>query len=359
MNSIRITITNKTAKNLERMRDLASELGDLRLFKRVSAIFGVGSGYSVSEVAVLLDVTQESVRSWISDFLRFGIKSLKLKKTTGRPHKLTPTQKKKLSQIIKDGPMEAGYPGACWRSPMIQDLIQKIFKVFYSVFYIAQLLKNIGFSFQKAKFESSHHDKKKRREWLEKTWPEILMKAKRLGAYILFGDEASFPQWGSLSYTWAPVGETPMVKTSGKRRGYKVFGLIEYSTGQFFSQAQEGRLTTATYLHFLEEVIEKTDKHLMIIQDGAKYHTSVEAKAFFDDNSDRMTIYQLPTYSPDYNPIEALWKKIKQTGTHLQYFPTFESLTQKVDLMLGIFEKEVKEVLKLFGFYKELSVTTV
>jgi transposase len=48
-----------------------------------------------------------------------------------------------------------------------------------------------------------------------------------------------------------------------------------------------------------------------------------------------MTVYQLPAYSPDYNPIEALWKKIKQNGTHLHYFSTFESLTEKVGLMLG------------------------
>ena len=66
-------------------------------------------------------------------------------------------------------------------------------------------------------------------------------------ALLLFGDEASFPQWGTLSYTWAPVGEQPKIKTSGKRKGYKVFGLIEYLTGQLFYQGQEG----ATELGFV------------------------------------------------------------------------------------------------------------
>jgi transposase len=359
MTSIRITLSKKTEKILEQKRTIANETGDIRLFKRVSAIFGFGHGHSIREVARLLDVASESVRSWISQFLEKGERSLQIKKSSGRPNKLTHAQKKKLSKTIEGGPGLVGYPGACWRSPMIQNFIQTEFKVFYSVAYIAQLLKNMGFSFQKAKFESFHHDEKKRKEWLENTWPAIQKKAKNLGALILFGDEASFPQWGSLSYTWSPIGQTPIVKTSGKRKGYKVFGLIEYSTGKFFSQAQEGRLTTAAYLHFLEDVLEKTDEHLLIIQDGAKYHTSVEAMQFFDDNSDRMTVYQLPTYSPDYNPIEALWKKIKQTGTHLHYFPTFESLTEKVDLMLGLFEKEAKEVLKLFGFYNNLSLATV
>ena len=100
--------------------------------------------------------------------------------------------------------------------------------VFYNVFYIAQLLKNLGFSYQKAAFVSDHLDEGKRQAWGATTWPQILRLAKERKALLLFGDEASFPQWGTLSYTWARRGHQPMVKTSGKRKGYKVFGLMEY-----------------------------------------------------------------------------------------------------------------------------------
>ena len=92
----------------------------------------------------------------------------------------------------------------------------------------------MGFSYQKAKFVADHKDPEKRKLWLEQKWPEILKLAEKKNAYILFGDEASFPQWGSLSYTWAKRGQQPVVKTSGKRRGYKVFGLIDYFSGCFF-----------------------------------------------------------------------------------------------------------------------------
>jgi transposase len=59
----------------------------------------------------------------------------------------------------------------------------------------------------------------------------------------------------------------------------------------------------------------------------------------------------MPSYSPDYNPIEILWKKIKKKGVHLKYFPTFESLIAKVDELLADFAASAKEVLKVFGFY--------
>ena len=61
-----------------------------------------------------------------------------------RPPKLTPTQKAALVTLIEEGPVKAGFSGACWRSPMMQQLIYDRFGVLYNVFYIAQLLKNLG-----------------------------------------------------------------------------------------------------------------------------------------------------------------------------------------------------------------------
>ena len=87
--------------------------------------------------------------------------------------------------------------------------------------YIAQLLKNLGFSYQKAAFVSDHLDEDKRNVWCTTTWPQLVRLAKERRAMLLFGDEASFPQWGTLTDTWARRGQQPKVKTSGKRKGYK------------------------------------------------------------------------------------------------------------------------------------------
>jgi transposase len=146
-------------------------------------------------------------------FSVIGVKRFIYKKPTGRPSKLTKKQRNQLDQLICQGPQKSGFPGACWRSPMIQWLIYEKFGVEYSVFYIPQLLKNMDFSYQKAKFGADHKEPEKRTQWLEQKWPEILKLAEKKNAYILFDDEASFPQWGSLSYTWAKRGQQPVVKT--------------------------------------------------------------------------------------------------------------------------------------------------
>ena len=164
-----------------------------------------------------------------------------------------------------------------------------------------------------------------------------------------------FVQWGSLSYTWARRGRQPEVPTSGKRKGYKVFGAIDYFSGRLFFQGIEGRLNSASYQACLQRIMAQTTAHLFVIHDGARYHTSASTKAFLAAYRDRITEHPLPSYSPDYNPIEYLWKKTKKRATHNQYFKEFALLTGSVEKALAYFATHPATVLGLLGRYCEES----
>ena len=103
-------------------------------------------------------------------------------------------------------------------------------------------------------------------------------------------------------------------------------------------------------------VLAQTKQPLVLIQDGARYHTSKAAQAFFAAQVERLTGFQLPSYSPDYNPMEKLWKKVKAQETHLHYFPTFESLPQRVEQALLKFAHAPQEILALCGLPGELAM---
>ena len=60
-------------------------------------------------------------------------------------------------------------------------------------------------------------------------------------------------------------------------------------------------------------------------------------------------MYQLPSYSPDYNPIEHLWRNVKREKTHTRYFPTFDTLTQAVEEGLSAFQADPAAVKQLMG----------
>ena len=44
----------------------------------------------------------------------------------------------------------------------------------------------------------------------------------------------------------------------------------------------------------------------------------------------RLFAFRLPSFSPDLNPIEKLWKNTKRDATHLKYFKLFEDLRSAV-----------------------------
>jgi hypothetical protein len=76
---------------------------------------------------------------------------------------------------------------------------------------------------------------------------------------------------------------------------------------------------------------------------------------FWDTIRDRITEHPLPSYAPEYNPIEYLWKKTKQRATHNKYFQEFLVLTVAVDKALAYFATHPDTVLGLFGRYCEES----
>ena len=352
--SLRIQVSSATVKALHTKLQQAYLKDDMRLVRRTTVL--IDMLVHQVPIPVLCErwrLSASCLYDWQRAFLLHGLDSLVYRHSGGRRPKLTPRQKKRLVELIEAGPLVVGCETACWDAVLIRVLIWREFGVLYNRHYVCILLHNLGFSFQKARFVSEHLSAATRLAWLEHKWPTIVRAATRRHGLILFEDEASFAQWGSLSDTWARRGRQPEVPTSGKRKGYKVFGAIAYFSGRLFYQGIEGRLNSESYQAFLQMIMAHTTEHLFLIHDGARYHTSASTQAFLAAHSTRITAEPLPSYSPDYNPIEYLWKKTKKRATHNQYFKEFAVLTASVDKALAYFAMHSETVLCLFGLYCE------
>ena len=349
---LRIQWTKLTVKALQTRLQQAYAAGDKLLVRRLSVLLAVGQHkVPVAQVAQQWGVSPAIIYQWLHAFFVERLASLAYRWARGRKPKLTPGQKQRLCQLLDAGPLACGFSCGCWSSVLVAQVIEREFGVVYNRFSVCTLLKNLGYSFQKAQFVSDHLDEQGRQLWLQEVWPTLVQQARQKKALILFVDEASFAQWGSLSYTWAKQGQTPLVKTSGKRKAYKVFGALEFFSGRLFWQGIEGRFNGQSYQEFVRYVLSRTRKHLFWIQDGARYHTCASTQQFFQEHRQRITVWQLPSYSPDYNPIESLWRNTKKAATHNKYFAHFEQLTQAVEKTLADFATQAQHVLSLFGRY--------
>lgn len=111
----------------------ARRQGDLTLVNRILAVLAVGEGDYADFLAIgkLFRVSSESVRQWVSKYMLSGIQGLLARKNSpGRKPKLTKMQRRQLARLIEEGPQKAGFPGGCWRTPMLQKLIHQRFGVF-------------------------------------------------------------------------------------------------------------------------------------------------------------------------------------------------------------------------------------
>lgn len=145
---IKIRASNQTLGVLPERLPQGYKPGPLRWVKRIHALLYIIDGKSVTEVAAQMQLSAEAVRNY----------GKKYKRPPDRPPKLTKTQSKELAELIDAGREAAGYDCGCWDSPLIQDLISTRYKVEYTPQYVAQLLKQMGFSYQQARFVSQHID---------------------------------------------------------------------------------------------------------------------------------------------------------------------------------------------------------
>jgi len=236
---MRVQISGDTIKRLEQERKTSEPMNNLKLYRIIWCLMALHDEKPIGSIAELLNISTRTVRNWLSQFMlaRFSWLMGHHYQGRGRKPKLKKEQKEKLYKIIVDGPEKYGFECGIWNAAMIVEVIQKEFHVTYNPRYLCALLGKMKLSYQKGVFVAAVLDdeehQKKRNEWVEKTWPEILQKANSKQAIIVFVDEVSFAQWGSLGRTWAPLGKQPKVVTCGKRKGLKMFGAIEFKTGAF------------------------------------------------------------------------------------------------------------------------------
>jgi transposase len=354
---MRIKFSKKTVRGLQKEIITAQRLNNLRLYKMARCLLLVADDAHPSDVAQLLNINAKTVYNWTSRFIleRFSWLCGHHYRGRGRKSKLTKKQQKKLYDIVVEGPEAFGFDCGIWNSPMIAEVIMQEFGVTYNPRYVCSLLKKLGLTYQKAIFEAarSEDNEKKRREWANATWPKILKFAHEKGAVIIFGDEVSFAQWGSLARTWAPKGSQPTIKTAGIRKGLKMYGAIEFFGGSFQYMETPEKFNGESYITFLQQLLDNHSAPVILIEDGAPYHRSAIVKEFKHQMASlgRLYTYRLPAYSPDYNPIEKLWKNTKRDATHCKYFKTFDDLRVAV---VKAFNKYMEDATKIICVMKKL-----
>ena len=125
-------------------------------------------------------------------------------------------------------------------------------------------------------------------------------------------DEAGFYLLPMCVRTYAPVGQTPVLRVPLTRDHLSAIGAIT-PQGQIFMQMQERAYCAEDVVAFLRLLLRKTPGKLLVIWDGASIHRAKVIKEFLAAGAaKRLHLERLPSYAPDLNPQEGVWNLLKR-----------------------------------------------
>jgi transposase len=128
---------------------------------------------------------------------------------------------------------------------------------------------------------------------------------------ILFIDEAGFYPLPSVVRTYAPVGQTPILREWCTRDHLSAISAIS-PEGKLYFHSQDRALNSADVVAFLEHLLREVPGRMVVIWDGAPIHRSQTIKEFLANGAaQRLHLERLPAYAPELNPDEGLWQQLK------------------------------------------------
>ncbi len=129
--------------------------------------------HGVSEVARLVGAAKSSVSQWKERWEAGGVEALKAKPHPGRKPWLSKRQQQQLVKLLVRGARKAGYANDLWTCPRVAELIARRFGVEYHPGYVGEILRKLGWSWQKPEHRARERDQAAIVRWRETEWPRI------------------------------------------------------------------------------------------------------------------------------------------------------------------------------------------
>ncbi|MDP2950348.1 MAG: IS630 family transposase [Chloroflexota bacterium] len=189
-------------------------------------------------------------------------------------------------------------------------MIRREFGVRLSTVSVGRLLRKLGLSPQRPLWRAYQQDPEAVEQWKIEEYPAIRAEAAKVGATIYFADEAGVRSDFHAGATWAPVGQTPIVRTTGARHSVNLISAVS-ARGALRFATYEGKFTSATFTTFCKRLMHDTNGPVFLIVDGHPAHRSNAVKEFVASTEGRLRLFHLPAYSPELNPDEWVWKNVK------------------------------------------------
>ena len=225
--------------------------------------------------------------------------------------KITGVEAAEVRRLVKDKmPDQLKLPFGLWTREAVQQLILKKYGIELSRWQVGRYLKDWGYTPQKPISKAYEQNPKRVAQWLEKEYPAIKKKAKKQNAVIYFEDEVGMRSDHQAGKSYAPKGETPVIKKTGQRFSLNMVSAIS-NKGHVGFMILDGTFNGGVFINFLTRLIKHKQNKIFLVADGHSAHKTKLVKAWLKEHKDRIELFFLPPYSPELNAQEYVNQDLK------------------------------------------------
>jgi transposase len=320
---------------------------DWREWRRMRAWQLSEAGWGVRAVAEALGASPAAVSGWLAAAREGGPEALRAKPRPGAPAKLDAGQRRLLADLLWHGPEAYGFRGEVWTCARVAKAIADEFGVKYSKGHASRILKGIGWTPQVPITRAVQRDEEAIERWQREAWPELRRRCRCERRTPVFVDEAGFYLLPGVVRTYSPRGLTPVIYEWQTRDHLSVMGGVT-PAGKVYTLARQETLNGLHSVAFLEHLLRHVGERLLVVWDRSPIHRRAEVTKFVAA-AGGLRLEPLPAYAPDLNPVEWLWRQLKQVELRNTVCLDLEDLHQEFHLAIGRARRKPELVRSFFA----------
>lgn len=299
---------------------------------KAHAVLMRDEGLRQKTIARLLIRNERTIRRYLWDFSERRMASLFSGHINNEnAGKLTRQQKKEISQVLKKPPSEHGLPKEFWDIPTLKTYVRAEFGVVYeSVQSYHFLLKFSNLSFKYPDKFDINRDETKILKRLREIKREIKPLLKDPGWEVFAADETRIVLEAFTRRAWLRKGQRTVVKVKRTRKYQNYLGFLDQKSFKCYAYELTWQNQDEVIEAFKRFLKEYPEKRICVIWDNATFHRGVKIRQELRKGGllEKVHLISLPPYAPDLNPIEHVWKWVKDQIANQQY-QDFEITKQK------------------------------
>ena len=292
-------------------------------------------GWAQCDIAEALDASRAAVSRWLAAAEAGGPDVLRRRLRPGPAGKLLPGQRYLLADCLWHGAEAYGFHGEVWTCARVAQVIEEEFGVHYHKGHVSRILKEIGWTPQVPLTRALQRDEEAIRRWRAHAWPQLKRIATRQGRTLVFVDESGFYLLPAVVKTYGPRGRTPVLDEWQTRDHLAVMGAVT-ADGRVYTLVRQPALTGVETVAFLVHLGRQLRGPVLLIWDRSPIHRRANVTEFVAAvGAGNLRVELLPPYAPDLNPVEWLWRHLKEVEMANVTCLDLEELHQELHLALA------------------------